>query len=299
MNKAGESLLDDSILSTLNLKVKDKIIKFSMIGTPEVELDTMKTMEQSSMRQNQVLNDFELDFTPSTVEWINFEKHVKQTTIFFINQPRINKKLLVLDLDHTLLDFSSKEVISVDDMKRPYLDVFLSTIYPYYDIAIWSQTMWHWVEIKLTELGLLSHPQYKICFVLDKTSMFRNSQNKYVKPLQIIWSKISGQLWGKHNTVHVDDLDRNFEMNVQCGLVITPFYRETSSGSTSNRKRTAVSVSGSAAEDVELLLLSRYLLSIANSTDFRTIDHKGWRFKSENQLARSPGKKKSFPGTGL
>ena len=29
-----------------------------------------------------------------------------------------------------------------------------------------------WLETKLTELGMLTHPGYKFTFVLDKTSMF-------------------------------------------------------------------------------------------------------------------------------
>jgi ubiquitin-like domain-containing CTD phosphatase 1 len=79
------------------------------------------------------------------------------------------------------------------------MDDFLTWAYKYYDLVVWSQTSWRWLEIKLTELGMISHPGYKICFVLDKTSMFKivsckRSGKKVehsVKPLQIIWSKVS------------------------------------------------------------------------------------------------------------
>ena len=136
------------------------------------------------------------------------------------------KPLLVLDLDHTLLDFSARTLrenahsehsIGTDDdtvanhLKRPYMDEFLTWTYKYYDLVIWSQTSWRWLEIKLTELGMISHPGYKICFVLDKSSMFKIVSRRRVgggkkekvvehsvKPLQIIWSKFSQ--WGSHNT---------------------------------------------------------------------------------------------------
>ena len=53
------------------------------------------------------------------------------------------------------------------------MDRFLSELYPYYDIAIWSQTGWRWLELKVTELGMMENSNFKICFVLDKSNMFK------------------------------------------------------------------------------------------------------------------------------
>ena len=61
----------------------------------------------------------------------------------------------------------------LDALQRPYMDYFLSELYPYYDIAIWSQTSWRWLELKVTELGMMTSESYKICFVLDKSNMFK------------------------------------------------------------------------------------------------------------------------------
>jgi ubiquitin-like domain-containing CTD phosphatase 1 len=96
---------------------------------------------------------------------------------------RPDKKLLVLDLDHTLFDFGSRHdvVFSLVEITRPGLEDFLVillsssllffftlsnhlcfhslfwflvdvkiTCYQFYDIVIWSQTSWDWVEVKLT-----------------------------------------------------------------------------------------------------------------------------------------------------
>lgn len=120
--------------------------------------------------------------------------------IKFLNPPRWGSKLLVLDLDHTLIDFSCRFDFMVDQLKRPFLDGFMSDAYrQHYDIAIWSQTNWKWLELKLTELGMLNRKDYKICFALDKSSMFTVNQN-YIKPLQLIWNKYADR-WSAKNTV--------------------------------------------------------------------------------------------------
>jgi ubiquitin-like domain-containing CTD phosphatase 1 len=68
--------------------------------------------------------------------------------------PRPNKKLLVMDLDYTLLDCKRWQdpSVSMIDFERPGLHKFLAAIYPYYDLAIWSQTHWRFLEAKLVEL---------------------------------------------------------------------------------------------------------------------------------------------------
>lgn len=58
---------------------------------------------------------------------------------------------------------------------------------------------------------------YTFFSVLDKSSMFKVSTG-YVKPLHIIWSKCPDK-WDRKNTIHIDDLDRNFLLNLKSGLV--------------------------------------------------------------------------------
>ena len=64
------------------------------------------------------------------------------------------------------MDFSCRFDYMVEQLKRPYLDAFLAQSYLYYDIAVWSQTNFKWLELKLTELGMLNRGDYKICFAL-------------------------------------------------------------------------------------------------------------------------------------
>ncbi len=116
----------------------------------------------------------------------------------------------------------------------------------------------------------LTHPGYKICFVLDKTSMFqiistnRSGKNvtHHVKPLQIIWSKFPQ--WNSHNTVHLDDLARNFALNLDSGLKCTAYYRKKKG-----------------SKDAELLGLGRFLELLATNEEvkdnFVHVDFQFWQ----------------------
>jgi hypothetical protein len=98
--------------------------------------------------------------------YLKVQRLIGRTEIQFINAPRRNTKLLVLDLDHTLMDFSCRFDYMAEQLKRPYLDAFLAKSYVYYDIVVWSQTNFKWLELKLSELGMLDRRDYKICFAL-------------------------------------------------------------------------------------------------------------------------------------
>lgn len=115
---------------------------------------------------------------------------------------------------------------------------------------------------------MITNPGYRICFVLDKMSMFTVKSTKrggtsvvhHVKPLQIIWSKFPR--WGSHNTVHIDDLSRNFALNLGSGIKIKAYYRKKSQ----------------AARDSELLGLSKYLVELAEAkVSFDDVDFDSWQ----------------------
>jgi len=62
-----------------------------------------------------------------------------------------------------------------------------------------------------------------------------------------------------HNTVHIDDLSRNFAMNPLSGIKITAFHNAATL---------------SAGQDRELSLLQRYLhLLVERKIDFRRVEH--------------------------
>jgi len=156
----------------------------------------------------------------------------------------------------------------IAELKRPYLDEFLTLVYRHYDIVVWSQTNWKWLEMKLTEMGMLTNPKFFISFVLDRTFMFPITSTATdgttftheVKPLEIIWAKLPEHFNSK-NTIHIDDLGRNFALNPQNGLKIKPFKNAPVARLTDN----------------ELVELAQYLLSIAELDDFATLKHDKWK----------------------
>jgi len=219
------------------------------MGTPEEKI----FVDPSDLPPEElpdVIDDFDLDFNAGSDLWLrhvangeNLKKFTEHTEVHIMNPPREGYPLLVCDLDHCLLDFSSKilqrdstgDRSAANAMKRPYMDQFLTAAYQHYDLVVWSQTSWRWLETKLIELGMVSNPGYKISFVLDKTSMFAikstrrdgSSVTHHVKPLQIIWKKFPR--WSSKNTVHIDDLGRNFALNLSSGLKVSAYYRKKSS----------------------------------------------------------------------
>ncbi|KAJ3178972.1 hypothetical protein HDU87_003241 [Geranomyces variabilis] len=148
---------------------------FMLMGTVEEKIHTApETLPE-------VLNDLDfdfLDYVPKDDSQKNDAKNIAslneyaaKTKITVFNPLREGKKMLVLDLDYTLFDCKTP-ASHISLLARPGMHEMLSAAYVYYDICIWSQTHWKWLEMKITELGLLTHSAYKIAFVLDRSSMF-------------------------------------------------------------------------------------------------------------------------------
>merc|ERR1712173_432838 len=129
------------------------------------------------------------------------------------------------------------------------------------------------------EMNMLQNNKYKITFVLDKKAMFtvrsrfKNGEKKhYVKPLQLIWRNFK-RIYDESNTIHIDDLSRNFALNAQQGLTIKPYKKAYKNKHT----------------DTELLSLTHYLVLIAKLDTFRHLNHNKWKEylqKHENEFAK-------------
>lgn len=264
---------DDLPLSSLSLRQEQKLL---LIGSREADISGVNDGQHESIY---VVNDLDVEYDgenmktdPVTLRMKpahrrRLERRVTSTEFRIINPPRQGKKLLVLDLDYTLFDCRSPAQ-NFDDLARPGLHSFLASVYRFYDIVVWSQTSWRWLEAKLTELSMLSSEQYKLAFVLDRTSMFQIQSWRgdqpfphEVKALEIIWRKFPGR-WTPANTIHIDDLSRNFALNPQSGLKISAF------------KNAPVTRHA----DRELFFLERYLTRIAErEQDFTKLKHRHWK----------------------
>lgn len=95
-----------------------------------------------------------------------------------------------------------------------------------------------------------------------------NARTHHVKPLQILWSKFE-ERWGAHNTVHLDDLARNFALNLGSGLKIKAYHRNQPD----------------ATHDGDLQLLGPYLERLAQSgRSFERVDFGKWRDVATGEL---------------
>ncbi|CAI9733265.1 ubiquitin-like domain-containing CTD phosphatase 1 [Octopus vulgaris] len=259
---------DDIQLGTLKLKPNLKIM---MMGSRE---DVLAEMQEPPKNLSNLVNDFEMEDEEISIEnreehLAKIEKRVRDYNVTVLNPPRDGKKLLVLDIDYTLFDHKSVAE-RAEELMRPFLHEFLTAAYEDYDIVIWSATTMKWIEIKMKELGVTSHVNYRITFMLDYMAMISVHTPKYgvvkVKPLGVIWGKFSH--WSAKNTIMFDDVRRNFLMNPQSGLKIRPFKSAHVNRST----------------DRELLELSKYLKVIAPLEDFGHLKHSHWeRYKSKRK----------------
>jgi len=80
-----------------------------------------------------------------------------------------------------------------------------------------------------------------------------------VKPLALIWSKLPQ--FSERNTIHIDDLSRNFVFNPKSGLKIKPFKYSPETLQT----------------DRELSILQEYLRGISSIHDLTVLDHTKWK----------------------
>lgn len=194
----------------------------------------------------------------------------------FLHVPSSNKCCLVLDIDYTLFDhrwhLQVKDELKKDkstlipEFKRPYLHEFLTTCYERYELIIWSATGMTAIDSKCSNLGIYSNDNYKVTLVLSKEHMVyvkkkgrKSIYQETVKPLEVIWRHFPQ--YSKQNTIHIDDLYTNFQLNPGNGLQIQPF-KEASKNN----------------DDTELIYLTKYLLLIAeNEKDFSSLNHSKWK----------------------
>ncbi|KAL5052815.1 hypothetical protein RYX36_033497 [Vicia faba] len=265
--KLASKLKDDSVvLSQLSIDLNKSSLEFTMIGTTEEDLivDLVDSPE--------ILDDFELaeeeaiDTKDMQVNKQKLTRPIKQFKVKIQNPCRQGKKLLVLDIDYTIFYHRHQ-------LMRPYLHEFLTAVYAEYDIMIWSGTRMKCITLKMSQLGVLDNPNYKITACLDHLAMItykRSSRGVFnCKPLDLIWAQFP-EFYSASNTIMFDDLGRNFVMNPQNGLTIKPFRKAHA-----NRD-----------SDQELVKLTQYLLAIAELDNLSHLDHDKWESFLEDTCKR-------------
>ena len=254
----GKAATDDTPIS--DLKPGGKIM---LMGTVEADLQAMSAQEVQP--HIQVADDFDddledagpVDLASRPEIQDKLRRRVAAAIVKQHHPPRPGKKCAVLDIDYTFFDLSSVSE-NPRDLARPHLHEFLAAIYPFFDIVIWSATGMKWIDIKLKELGVAAHPEYKITACMDYTAMVTVDVPGYskkifdCKPLQVLWERFP-EHYNPSNTI---------------GLVIRPFRRALTTG----------------RGDRELFGLKLYFLKIAALESLAGLDHSRWEKHIKREL---------------
>ena len=103
--KAGQAVANSTLLDDVNYKPNTKIM---MMGTVEEKIDDVNKIPENLP---EIVDDFDIEKNVEEVHLQNREenlakisKRVKDYKVTVLNEPRPNKKLLVLDIDYTIFD---------------------------------------------------------------------------------------------------------------------------------------------------------------------------------------------------
>ena len=265
----GKPATDDAALSSI-----EKLPKVvMMMGQKEASYEAAREAEaRAAIDASNVEDDFEVDAGTTLSVCDNptyqqkLQRRVENHQMKMIGEPRPGAKCLVLDVDYTLFDHRTTAE-SARELQRPFLHEFLTRAYrAKFDIFIWSATSLKWIELKMGEMGVLAHEDYKVCGLIDSGAMVTVETPKYgvfnCKPLGYLFAKTwpTGVEYTPKNTIMFDDLSRNFIMNPQLGLKIRPFRNAHT-----NR-----------ATDIELLRLAEYIEALSELDDFSSLNHNRW-----------------------
>jgi TFIIF-interacting CTD phosphatase-like protein len=173
------------------------------------------------------------------------------------------RPLLVLDLDETLIFGSEVELQRPADFRigpfhlyrRPHLASFLKAVSACYDLAVWSSASADYVSGIARELAKVG---IDWCFVWSRVRCVERldpetCEVQFLKDLK----KVKRLGYGLDRVLIVDDTRHKVARNYGNAIYTEPFE--------------------GAEDDIELLLLREYVLSLRGEPDFRRIEKRGWR----------------------
>ncbi len=188
-----------------------------------------------------------------------------------------HKKLLVLDIDQTLLDVTSPrlDVNDPETFLRPGVLQFLQNMSTIYDIGFWSLSTQKFVDEKLQMLDLDRlgvHPVFAIGRMHTIQFKFASKTHAYdflAKPLQYISMLTS---YNQKDILHIDDNGLCTLLSGNNVVLVRPWYIAEDSdmgmyfgfGHSVGR------------DDRDLEYLGQYLTKIRGSADYTKVLHTNW-----------------------
>ena len=173
------------------------------------------------------------------------------------------RKLLVLDLDETLLYATNQRLSTPEAFKvgphyaylRPHLRPFLEFCAARFDVAVWTASSADYANAVATQLfGSLDHLKFLWSRTRCTIRHDRDTHEQYwVKDLK----KIRRIGYALEQVIVVDDTAKKHERNYGNLVRVRPFEGQP--------------------HDDELLHLARYLETLIDVDDVRVVEKRGWR----------------------
>lgn len=178
----------------------------------------------------------------------------------------VNRPLLILDLDETLVYATEKELGSPPDFRiahysvyrRPHLSAFLDYCFTEFDVAVWTSASRTYASEVITQV--FGGRELRFFWSGERCIQRRdfNTHETYtVKDLR----KVRRLGFSLEQVLMVDDSPEKLERHYGNHIRIAPFEGDVS--------------------DAELPSLAEYLRSIRDQPNYRTIEKRHWRAKSQ------------------
>jgi carboxy-terminal domain RNA polymerase II polypeptide A small phosphatase len=172
-------------------------------------------------------------------------------------------KLLILDLDETLIHATANQVDIQEDhrfdkyfiYKRPHLDNFLINISSHFTLGIWSSAGDEYVN-EIVKLITPAQVQFELVWGRSKCSLKRdNTFDTYFFSKKL--DKLKSKGFKLEKILIVDDSPEKASNNYGNAIYIKQYVGDKT--------------------DTELLLLNDYLLTLKDVENVRQIEKRNWR----------------------
>lgn len=183
---------------------------------------------------------------------------------FTNNRPKYNK-LLILDIDETLIHSSEKQLDRIPDFKldeyfvyiRPGLEEFILSCSKLFNLAIWTASSSEYAREVIKNI-FPDDLQLEFVFTGERCLLKRNLDLDVIeifKPLK----KVKRKGYSLNHVLIVDNIAKTFKYNYGNGILVKEYLGEEN--------------------DIELFLLLKYLEIIGVEENVRVIDKRRWKSK--------------------
>ncbi|KAG9391561.1 NLI interacting factor-like phosphatase [Carpediemonas membranifera] len=217
-----------------------------------------------------------------------FNKIIDELPMVPIDKGAIRfNKLLVLDLDQTILDFRGVDRTTTDQPStvfRPHMIRLFSVIRKCYDVGIWSMSSPASLRHKLQCLELSRYgirPVFALSRTIALQCSFRSAKGVngmyFAKPLRYITRLCP--MYSEDNILYLDDNPLALTLSFGKALLIRPWYRECP------RTDDQYGFNPSLGEaDTELLHLAYYLIYHKDANSLKGVASSTWHDKAHKML---------------